>query len=87
MSSMKEIWTAFKAASSALPMPVRFIGGIWSGIFAPSGGHCRCLWADNFNLCIPRYRLKGCPPLLLKALQTSATVICAIGATVAFPGF
>jgi C4-dicarboxylate transporter DctM subunit len=83
MSSMKEIWTAFKAASSALLMPVIIVGGIWSGIFTPTEA---AAIAVVYGLIISIYVYrdigwKDVPPLLLKALQTSATVMLVIGAT------
>lgn len=83
MSSMKEIWTAFKAASSALLMPVIIVGGIWSGIFTPTEA---AAIAVVYGLIISIYVYrdigwKDIPPLLLKALQTSATVMLVIGAT------
>jgi C4-dicarboxylate transporter, DctM subunit len=83
MSSMKEIWTAFKAASSALLMPVIIVGGIWSGIFTPTEA---AAIAVVYGLIISIYVYRDIgwrdiPPLLLKALQTSATVMLVIGAT------
>lgn len=83
MSSMKEIWTAFRAASSALLMPVIIVGGIWSGIFTPTEA---AAVAVVYGLIISIYVYrdigwKDIPPLLLKALQTSATVMLVIGAT------
>lgn len=83
MSSFKEIWTAFKAASSALLMPVIIVGGIWSGIFTPTEA---AAIAVVYGLIISIYVYrdigwKDVPPLLLKALQTSATVMLVIGAT------
>ncbi len=83
MSGMKEIWTAFRAASSALLMPVIIVGGIWSGIFTPTEA---AAIAVVYGLIISIYVYrdigwKDIPPLLLKALQTSATVMLVIGAT------
>ncbi len=83
MSSLKEIWTAFRAASSALLMPVIIVGGIWSGIFTPTEA---AAIAVVYGLIISIYVYrdigwKDIPPLLLKALQTSATVMLVIGAT------
>jgi len=83
MSSFQEIWTAFKAASSALLMPVIIVGGIWSGIFTPTEA---AAIAVVYGLIISIYVYrdigwKDVPPLLLKALQTSATVMLVIGAT------
>ncbi len=83
MSSLKEIWTAFRAASSALLMPVIIVGGIWSGLFTPTEA---AAIAVVYGLIISIYVYrdigwKDIPPLLLKALQTSATVMLVIGAT------
>jgi C4-dicarboxylate transporter DctM subunit len=83
MSSLKEIWTAFRAASSALLMPVIIVGGIWSGLFTPTEA---AAIAVVYGLIISIYIYrdigwKDIPPLLLKALQTSATVMLVIGAT------
>jgi C4-dicarboxylate transporter, DctM subunit len=83
MSGMKEIWTAFKSASSALVMPVVIVGGIWSGIFTPTEA---AAVAVVYGLIISIYVYrdigwKDVPPLMLKALQTSATVMLVIGAT------
>ncbi len=83
ISSLKEIWTAFRAASSALVMPVIIVGGIWSGTFTPTEA---AAVAVVYGLVISIYiykdiTWKDVPPLLLKAFQTSATVMLVIGAT------
>jgi C4-dicarboxylate transporter DctM subunit len=83
VSSFKEIWTAFRAASSALLMPVIIVGGIWSGVFTPTEA---AAVAVVYGLIISIYLYKDItwkdiPPLLLKAFQTSATVMLVIGAT------
>ncbi len=83
VSTAKEIWTAFRAASSALIMPVIIVGGIWSGIFTPTEA---AAVAVVYGLIISIYvykdiTWKDVPPLLLKAFQTSATVMLVIGAT------
>jgi C4-dicarboxylate transporter DctM subunit len=83
VSTFKEIWTAFRAASSALVMPVIIVGGIWSGTFTPTEA---AAVAVVYGLIISIYvykdiSWKDVPPLLLKAFQTSATVMLVIGAT------
>jgi C4-dicarboxylate transporter DctM subunit len=83
VSTFKEIWTAFRAASSALLMPVIIVGGIWSGVFTPTEA---AAVAVVYGLIISIYLYKDItwkdiPPLLLKAFQTSATVMLVIGAT------
>ena len=83
VSTLKEIWTAFRAASSALVMPVIIVGGIWSGTFTPTEA---AAVAVVYGLIISIYvykdiTWKDVPPLLLKAFQTSATVMLVIGAT------
>jgi len=83
VSTFKEIWTAFRAASSALVMPVIIVGGIWSGTFTPTEA---AAVAVVYGLIISIYvykdiAWKDVPPLLLKAFQTSATVMLVIGAT------
>lgn len=83
VSTAKEIWTSFRAASSALIMPVIIVGGIWSGIFTPTEA---AAVAVVYGLIISIYvykdiTWKDVPPLLLKAFQTSATVMLVIGAT------
>ncbi len=82
-STFKEIWTAFRAASSALLMPVIIVGGIWSGLFTPTEA---AAIAVVYGLVISIYVYrdigwKDVPPLMLKAFQTSATVMLVIGAT------
>lgn len=83
VSTAKEIWLAFRGAGSALIMPVIIVGGIWSGIFTPTEA---AAVAVVYGLIISIYvykdiTWKDVPPLLLKAFQTSATVMLVIGAT------
>jgi C4-dicarboxylate transporter, DctM subunit len=83
VSTAKEIWTAFRSAASALIMPVIIVGGIWSGIFTPTEA---AAVAVVYGLVISIYvykdiAWKDVTPLLLKAFQTSATVMLVIGAT------
>ncbi len=83
LSTLKEIWAAFKAASIALLMPVIIVGGVWSGVFTPTEA---ATIAVVYGLIISIYVYRDIgwrdvPPLMLKALQTSATVMLVIGAT------
>lgn len=83
VSSPGEIWRSFKDASSALVMPVIIVGGIWTGLFTPTEA---AAIAVVYGLVVSIYiygdlAWKEVPPLLLKALQTSATVMLVIGAT------
>ena len=89
MSSMKEIWTAFKAASSAPAYAGDHRRRHLVGYLHPdrSGGHCRCLWSDNFNLCVPRHRLEGYSAAFCSKPFRPAPRSCWLSAPrVAFPG-
>jgi C4-dicarboxylate transporter DctM subunit len=82
-ASVREIWTAFKAAGPALVMPVIIVGGIWTGVFTPTEA---AAVAVIYGLIISMFVYKDLtwrdlPPLLLKAFQTSAVVMLVIGAT------
>jgi len=82
-SSFSTIWRSFREAFSALVMPVIIVGGIWSGVFTPTEA---AAVAVVYGLVISIYiykelSWKEIPPLLLQALQTSATVMLVIGAT------
>lgn len=82
-STPAEIWASFKDAGPALLMPVIIIGGIWSGYFTPTES---AAVAVMYGLAVSLF-LYGditwhdLPRLLLKAFQTSATVMLVIGAT------
>lgn len=82
-STGAQIWAAAKAAGPALMMPVIIIGGIWSGIFTPTES---AAVAVVYGLIVSIYlyrdlKWSDLPPLLMKAFQTSATVMLVIGAT------
>jgi len=64
-------------------MPVIIVGGVWSGVFTPTEA---ATIAVVYGLIISIYVYRDIgwrdvPPLMLKALQTSATVMLVIGAT------
>lgn len=82
-STPAEIWAAFKDAGPALIMPVIIVGGIWSGVFTPTES---AAVAVVYGLVVSLFLYRDItwrhlPALLLKAFQTSATVMLVIGAT------
>lgn len=83
LSSLAEIWKAFKDAAFAILMPVIIVGGIWSGTFTPTEA---AAVAVVFGLVISLFiykdiSYKEIPGLLFNAFKTSATVMLVIGAT------
>jgi C4-dicarboxylate transporter DctM subunit len=82
-STPREIWNAFKSAGHALVMPIIIVGGIWSGIFTPTeAAAVAVIYGLVISLFIYReIAWRDIMPLLLKAFQTSATVLLVIGAT------
>lgn len=82
-ASFGEIWTATREAGPALLMPVLIVGGIWSGYFTPTEA---AAVAVVYGLVISIYLYRDIswsdlPRLLVRAFQTSATVMLVIGAT------
>jgi len=82
-STPREIWNAFKSAGHALVMPIIIVGGIWSGIFTPTeAAAIAVIYGLIISLFIYReLAWRDVLPILLKAFQTSATVLLVIGAT------
>jgi len=82
-SSRREIWQAFKSAGPALLMPVIIVGGIWSGYFTPTeAASVAVVYGLAVSLTLYKdITWRDIPRLLLKAFQTSATVMLVIGAT------
>jgi C4-dicarboxylate transporter, DctM subunit len=82
-ASLPEIWAATKAAGPALLMPIIIIGGIWSGLFTPTeAAAVAVVYGLGVSMLLYKdLKWKQIPGLLLKAFQTSATVMLVIGAT------
>jgi C4-dicarboxylate transporter, DctM subunit len=82
-ASLKQIAAATWAAGPALLMPIIIVGGIWSGYFTPTEA---ASVAVVYGLAVSMFLYRDLkwsqlPHLLLKAFQTSATVMLVIGAT------
>ncbi|MFO1313713.1 MAG: TRAP transporter large permease [Burkholderiales bacterium] len=81
--SLREIWTATKAAGPALAMPLIIVGGIWSGVFTPTeSAAVAVIYGLLVSLLLYKdMTVRDLPRLLVNAFQTSATVMLVIGAT------
>ncbi|MDR1935222.1 MAG: TRAP transporter large permease [Candidatus Accumulibacter sp.] len=82
-ASPREIWRVAKEAGPALLMPVIIVGGIWSGMFTPTEA---ASIAVVYGLAISLFlykdiKARDLPAIILKAFQTSASVLLVIGAT------
>lgn len=82
-SSARQIWAATRDAGPALMMPLIIVGGIWSGVFTPTeSAAVAVVYGIIVSLFVYRdIQLRDLPRLLVKAFQTSATVMLVIGAT------
>jgi len=81
--SLRQIWTATRAAGPALLMPVIIVGGIWSGVFTPTeSAAVAVVYGVIVSLTLYKdITVRDLPRLLVNAFQTSATVMLVIGAT------
>lgn len=82
-SSARQVWAATRDAGPALMMPLIIVGGIWSGVFTPTeSAAVAVVYGIIVSLFVYRdIELRDLPRLLVKAFQTSATVMLVIGAT------
>ena len=82
-ASAREIWLVTKDAGPALLMPIIIVGGIWTGAFTPTEA---AAVAVVYGLVISLFLYKDLKPrdlpaIVLRAFQTSASVLLVIGAT------
>ena len=82
-ATWRQILTATRVAGPALLMPVIIVGGIWSGYFTPTeAAAVAVVYGLTVSMLLYKdLRWRQIPALLLKAFQTSATVMLVIGAT------